>query len=195
MAAPPNQVIGYQSWITLYNNNWLPTLDSAATPIRSPGTNITTLMTWGPITFLVYPNARGSDAALNFNQMEHETASDWAHKEIAGAAIYREWVGENDEIRILRGELFPYRLGGMMDAEIFDAYRRAGTPQLLVGGDGRNLGWFVCEKFSRTHDFISAEGVGQRIQFEAQMARVPVPDPASYFSATTVWSATATVVP
>lgn len=137
------------------------------------------LMQWGNILFSVQP--------LNYHEMDHETATDWAHKEIAGAAIYREWVGENDEVIHLRGKLFPYRIGGMAQIEVFDSYRRNGMANLLIRGDGETLGWFVCEKLVRTHTYISFEGVGQQIAFEAMMARVPVPAADNYFS--TIWIA------
>jgi phage protein U len=58
------------------------------------------LFQWGPIQFQVFP--------LNVGEMSHATASDWARKEIAGAAMYREWVGENDEQINLKGRVFPH---------------------------------------------------------------------------------------
>lgn len=127
-----------------------------------------TLLQWGPsLQFQVWP--------LNFHEMDHETSSDWAHKEIAGAPIYREWVGENDELRHLRGKLFPYRIGGMYEIDHFEALRRGGIAQMMVRGDGQVLGWYVCEKLVRSHTFPSTEGIGRQIAFEAIMARVPVP--------------------
>lgn len=162
------------SWSDLYPHGGppqrpQPTLNLSATA----GSQVPVLMSWGHVSFEVWP--------LNFDEMDHETASDWAQKEIAGAAIYREWVGENDETRYLRGKLFPYRIGGMAEIEIMDAWRRAGFANLLTGGDGRNLGWFVCEKLVRNHTYISSEGIGQQIAFEAVMTRVPVPSAAEYF--------------
>lgn len=136
-------------------------------------------MSWGDILFQVQP--------LNFDEMDHQTETDWAHKEIAGAAIYREWVGENDELLHVRGKLFPYRIGGMAQIEKFDAYRRAGYANLIMRGDGRTMGWFVCQKLTRNHSYISWEGVGQQVQFEAVMARVPVPAADTYLS--TMWIA------
>lgn len=134
-------------------------------------------MSWGDILFQVQP--------LNFDEMDHQTETDYAHKEIAGAAIYREWVGENDELLHVRGKLFPYRIGGMAQIEKFDAYRRAGYANLIMRGDGRTMGWFVCQKLTRNHSYISFEGVGQQVQFEAVMARVPVPKADTYLS--TMW--------
>lgn len=58
------------------------------------------LFQWGPIQFQVFP--------FNVNQMSHATGADWAKKEIAGAAMYREWVGEGDEQITLKGKVFPH---------------------------------------------------------------------------------------
>ncbi len=143
---------------------------------------VSTLMTWGPLQFQVWP--------MNFHEMDHLTETSWAQKPIAGAATYREWTGENDELRHIRGDLFPYRIGGMTEIELLNMYRLGGIPNLLMGGDGRSLGWFVIEKLLRYHTWISAEGVGQRINFEAIFARVPVPDASVYLAS--VWETTST---
>lgn len=133
------------------------------------------LYQWGVLQFEVMP--------LNLHEADHETATDWAHKEIAGAAIYREWVGENDETLTVRGRLFPYRIGGMSNIELFEAQRRGGIANMLIRGDGSVLGWFVCEKLVRAHTYLSSQGVGQQISFEAVLVRVPVPSNATYLSA------------
>jgi hypothetical protein len=138
------------------------------------------LYSWGTIQFVVQP--------LNLHEADHETSTDWAHKEIAGAAIYREWVGENDETLYVRGRVFPYRIGGFDDLQRFDMERRAGNHHPLIRGDGSFLGLYVCEKMVRSHTYLSGEGIGQQVAFEAVMVRVPMPDPASYVTA--VWKAT-----
>ena len=66
------------------------------------------LFQWGPIQFQVFP--------FNVNSMSHATAADWAKKEIAGAALYREWVGENDESITLKGRVFPHYFARQMRA-------------------------------------------------------------------------------
>lgn len=144
----------------------------------NPANHQTVLFQWGVIRFEVYP--------LNIHEFDHDTETDWAHKEIAGAAIYREWVGENDERLFFRGHIFPYRIGGMDSLNAFEQQRRAGYSNLMVRGDGRVLGWFVCEKLVRANTFLSAEGVGQQIAFEAAFARVPVPEAEMYYRY--VWS-------
>lgn len=153
-----------------------PTTNSGRPLLRGGGYSAASkgpLMQWGPnVQFEVWP--------LNYHEMEHEGATAWSRKEIVGAATYREWVGEQDELRYLRGRLFPYRLGGMREIEILDAFRRGGIPNLLTDGNGRRLGWYVIEKLQRTHQFISGEGIGQMINFDAYFARVPVPEGGDY---------------
>lgn len=129
------------------------------------------MYTWGPLQFQVWP--------LNIHEFDHETDTDWAQKEIVGSAIFREWVGENDENLYFRGKLFPYRIGGMSEMELMEATRRKGIAQAMIrsgGAQGTHLGWFVIEKLVRSHKFLSSEGVGQVVEFEAVFTRVPVPD-------------------
>ena len=64
------------------------------------------LFQWGPVQFQVFP--------FNVNQMSHATAADWAKKEIAGAAMYREWVGEGEEAITLKGRVFPHYFARQM---------------------------------------------------------------------------------
>lgn len=167
----PNRADGRPSWLATRSDGtgW-------SAPTVNDDSDISTLYTWGAVAFKIFP--------LNIHEVDHETATDWAHKEIAGAAIYREWVGENDETLYLRGKIFPYRIGGMSELEHFETMRRRGIANLLVrgGNPGQMLGWFVCERLVRSHTFLSGEGVGQQIAFEAVMARVPVPEADSYFS-------------
>jgi uncharacterized protein len=165
---------GFQGWAVVDTDPNAQGIAHQGATVAYRSGSLAPLMTWGPVLFRVWP--------FNFHELDHDTATAWAKKEIAGAANYREWVGEDDEMRHIRGSIFPYRIGGMAALEIFDAYRRAGIGNVLIGGDGRNLGWFVCEKLSRNHSAISAEGIGQQINFEAQMARCPVPDPATYMA-------------
>ena len=176
---------------------------------------------WGPIQFQVYP--------LNVDNFSHHTAADWAKKEIAGAAMYREWVGEADEQITLKGKIFPHffarkirnsidpetgrqrqinvpvrgegaqidpvtgrlsqysggndpQTGGLIHLDVIDNMRRLGQSHILIRGDGWHFGWYIIESLNRGHTFLSSDGVGQQVEFEAQFQRVPYPnDPASNF--------------
>jgi phage protein U len=155
-----------------------------------------TLFVWGSVLFKVYP--------LNILQVEHHTETDWSKKEIAGAASYREWVGENDENITLTGKVFPHYMarrmkrpgnptdpavGGLRALDMLDNMRRLGQAHTLVRGDGWHFGWFVIENMRRGHTELHLDGIGQQIDFTASFQRVPVPnDPAAYFQ--TLWSGT-----
>jgi phage protein U len=163
------------------------------------------LFQWGPIQFQVFP--------FNVNTFSHNTATDWAKKEIAGAAMYREWVGENDELITLKGLIFPHwfarmernraikhpvlsatgginpqtglmgehtgglpSAGGLYHLDVLDNMRRLGQAHILIRGDGWHYGWFVIDTLSRGHSNIAHDGIGQKIEFEAQFQRVPIPN-------------------
>jgi phage protein U len=142
------------------------------------------LFQWGPVQFQVHP--------FNVSDYSHATGSDWAKKEIAGAAMYREWVGENDEQIQLKGKVFPHyfarmsRLrrpedtkpssGGLGHLDTLDGMRRMGQAHILMRGDGWHFGWFVIDNLQRAHSLIAPDGIGQQIEFEASFQRVPVPD-------------------
>jgi len=70
------------------------------------------LFQWGPIQFQVFP--------FNVDNYAHHTGADWAKKEIAGAAMYREWVGEADEIITLKGKVFPHYFARKMNTKTAD---------------------------------------------------------------------------
>lgn len=146
-----------------------------------------TLMQWGPIPFQIYP--------LNIHQYDHTTGTDWSRKEIAGAAIYREWVGENDSEINLRGKVFPHFMsekirersnnqssGGLGHLDVLDNMRMLGQAHLLIRGDGFKLGWFVMDKLSRGHSVLGPDGIGQQIEFQATFQRTPVPSGENYLS-------------
>ncbi len=130
---------------------------------------------------------------FNVSEITHTTITDWARKEIAGAPIFREWVGEGDEEITMRGRVFPRyfslnpkpanRLGNGMDhLDVLDEMRRYGQVHVLQRGDGVNLGWFAIERLSRGHQFLGPDGIGQQIDFEATFQRMPHPDPSTYYA-------------
>lgn len=154
------------------------------------------LYQFGLVQFTVYP--------FNVSEVEHTTGTDWARKEIAGASIYREWVGEAEEEITLKGKVFPHfffrhssrsgqarsrfeGFGGLGWLDLLDNTRRLGQAHLLQRGDGIKLGWFVIDKLSRGHQHLGADGIGQQIDFQATFQRVPVPDPTFYYSSTLLY--------
>lgn len=144
----------------------------------------TTLYQFGlALFFQVWP--------FNVHETTHTTQTDWSRKEIAGAPIFREWVGEGDEEITLRGRVFPHAyqgrsLGnGLGHLDLLDEMRRYGQANVLMRGDGTSLGWFVIERLSRGGKALDAQGIGRLIEFEATFARVPAPPAATFYRNTT----------
>lgn len=132
---------------------------------------------------------------FNVHETTHTTQTDWSRKEIAGAPIFREWVGEGDEEITLRGRVFPHvyqgrGLGsGLGHLDLLDEMRRYGKANILMRGDGISLGWFVIERLSRGNHFLDQQGIGQQIDFEATFARVPAPPAETFYRDTTFFAA------
>ena len=146
------------SWLQNEPRLYAPTTDSGVNNV---------LYQWGAIQFIV--------VGLNTHELDHDTETDWAEKEIVRAAIYHEWTGENNETLYVRGRVFPYRIQGLTQLEAFELQRRSGIINQLIRGDGLVMGWFACQKLVRGHTFLSAEGVGQQIAFETVLVRMPAP--------------------
>ena len=133
----------------------------------------------GPIQFEIMP--------FNTHEYDHDTETDWAKKGDCWAAQRSTASGlvKTTSVCYSGGRLFPYRIGGLSEIENFDAKRRLGTSHLLMRGDGRPMGWFVCERLVRAHTFLTEEGIGQQIAFECSLARVPIPSQDGYWASVT----------
>jgi phage protein U len=137
-----------------------------------------TLFQFGPVKFQVSP--------LNVHAYEHVTTTEYARKQVLDSIPMREWVGEGDTEIILNGMVFEKRIpGGVAGLEFLDATRLRGIAQTLIRGDsmsgGTMLGWFVCEHLERKHSFLSSDGVGKVIAWQAFLSRCDQPDPENYY--------------
>jgi phage protein U len=98
----------------------------------------------------------------------------------------REWVGEGDHEIVLNGMVFEKRIpGGFAGLEFLDATRLNGIAQTLIRGDlssgGKMMGWFVCEHLERKHTFLSGNGIGQVIAWQAHFSRADQPEASNFF--------------
>jgi phage protein U len=158
--------IGIEERSPLPIASWQVNPPSLYAPTTDSGINNIIWM-WGLTEFSV--------TQFNTHELDHDTETQWAQKDIVGGPIYREWTGENDEQLFIRGRVFPYRLNGFMTMELMETYRRSHIVNLMIRGDGRMMGWYALIKLVRGHTFLSAEGIGQQIAFEGVFARMPVP--------------------
>lgn len=124
-----------------------------------------------------------SVAPFNAHEVSSEVGADFATKDVIGVPRPREFTGEADEKHSLSGRLFPFRLGGLDELDTLEAMARSGEPQILVRGDGRNLGWHLIEKVKRKESYLAGNGVGRQIEVEIELVASPNPaSPASMLS-------------
>lgn len=125
------------------------------------------LMQLGVLTFEVYP--------FNADQVMRDTGADFAAKDVMSTRRSREFMGEADENIQITGRLFPERFGGLDGLETLDAMRASGIAQLLVRGDGKNMGWFLIERVNERSGFLDREGVGRLIDFSINIVKAKAP--------------------
>jgi hypothetical protein len=88
-------------------------------------------------------------------------------------------MGEGDERFAIIGTLFPLRMAqlygqsGLDELQTLDTIRKAGQPQILVRGDGANLGWFLVEEVHEKNTRLMATGIGQIIEYEISLVKSP----------------------
>lgn len=116
----------------------------------------------------------------NIHKVGRSTTTDFAAKDVMGAMRPREHTGEGDEGIRLAGRILPDHLGGLGSLEDLDKMRRTGVAQILVRGDGTNMGWFVIEGIDEQHEYLAKDGVGRWIEFDVALTRAPKPSAASY---------------
>lgn len=112
-------------------------------------------------------------APVNIHVFEREVGADFAAKDIVGERRPREFTGEADEKVSFSGRLFPQRFGGLEGLGALQAMARAGQPQILIRGDGLNLGWYLIESVKDRHAYIDREGVGRMIEFDIELVATP----------------------
>lgn len=117
----------------------------------------------GALTFEVQP--------FNTHAVDRDSGYDFAAKDIVGAAKPREKVGEADEKLRFECKLYPHRFGGLDELDALDGMRKSGDPQILVRGDGRNMGWFLVEQVHEKAGFLNARGVGREIVVTIELVR------------------------
>lgn len=112
-------------------------------------------------------------APFNVEDATRETGFDFAPKDIMDAQRPREPTGEADEKIVFRGKLFPHRLNGLDELEQLHGMRRSGQPQILVRGDGANLGWYLVEKVHEHSQHLNQWGVGRQIEVTIDLVKSP----------------------
>lgn len=126
----------------------------------------------GALTLDVFP--------FNTHGYTRETGADFVKKDVMGAQRPSEFVGEGDESMTFDFRLYPEKLGGLPQLEVLHQMRRSGVAQILVRGDGANLGWFNIERINERSSYLDPSGVGRLVEGSISLSKAPRPSIKAY---------------
>ena len=121
-------------------------------------------------------------APFEAHEVSRKASADFAAKDVMGALRPQEAMGEGDDVVEFTGTLFPLHFGGLNELGILDQMRAAQDPQILVRGDGVNLGWRVITDISEKHEYLDQSGVGKQIGYTISAKRCPGPSAGGYIA-------------
>jgi uncharacterized protein len=126
------------------------------------------LYQYGALTIDVYP--------FNVDTRQRDARADFAVKPIVGAQQPREFMGPGDQKITLSGRIFPDHFGGIDELTLLDQMRQAGQPNILIQGDGSNLGWYLIERVTEHANLAGTRGsYGSEIKHTLELVQSPVP--------------------
>lgn len=119
---------------------------------------------------------------LNATKFSTTGNFDIAWKDVVNGPKPGERIGEGEVETTISAKVFPMTWSdGLTSIGLLDQMRAAGEQQILVRGDGANLGWWIITKVKTEHDKLDASGVGKDIDVEITLRQSPSgPDPISY---------------
>jgi uncharacterized protein len=120
-----------------------------------------------------------SPMGLNPQEVSEEFGGDFAVKPVVGAQQPREFVGPADAHLSLTGTIFPFRFAeaggssGLSEIETLKAMAASGEPQIVIRGDGMNLGFYFIERVSVSQRNLARQGIGREQQFSISLVQSP----------------------
>ena len=114
----------------------------------------------GPVVIDTFP--------LSTTAVDRQDGADFAVHDLLGRRKGREHVGDGDDFITMRGSILPFRpmLDGRRELEMLRGAMKSGEPQLVMRGDGRNMGWYVVESLNETHEHACFENYNHKKQGE-----------------------------
>ncbi|WP_068312556.1 phage tail protein [Polycladidibacter hongkongensis] len=109
--------------------------------------------------------------AIGSMQLSREAGNRIARHQVLDGGIAMERVGTGEEPFAITGVLAPF--AGFSALDLMGQLRAIqASPQLLMRGDGRLLGWYLLENLSEKHQYISGGGTGRKVEFTAKFTRM-----------------------
>ena len=118
------------------------------------------------------------------HEVERRAAADFAEKDVVGALRPAEFVGEGEDVLKFTCKLYTLEQPTGLDAiDTLDAMRLTGTPQMVIRGDGRSMGWRRLTDYTEKHRITALSGIGKVIEYEVSLKLTPAPSANAMLSA------------
>lgn len=104
---------------------------------------------------------------------EMKRSQSWRHpkQNRVGRRPARQFIGEDDDLITLSGELRPELTGGRITLDVLRAMAGTGKAWPLVEGNGRMYGLWIIEKIDETSTEFFKDGTPKKITFTIELAR------------------------
>ena len=104
---------------------------------------------------------------------EMKRVNSWRHPKQSriGQRPARQFIGPDDDLITLSGELRPEITGGRITLDAIRAMASSGKAWPLIEGNGRMYGLWVIEKLDETSSDFFTDGTPRKISFTIELAR------------------------
>jgi len=98
----------------------------------------------------------------------------WRHPSTSrvGLRPARQFIGQDDELITLSGDLLPELTGGAKSLDLLRYMGDTGEQWSLIEGNGRVYGFFVIEGLDIRKTFFFKDGTPRKFEYTMQLARV-----------------------
>jgi hypothetical protein len=103
-----------------------------------------------------------------------ERSSEWRHAAAArvGERDAHQYVGPGDETVSIAGAIMPEAAGSFGSIDTLRRMADEGDAHTFLAGNGRVWGSFVITRLRDRHDFLLADGVARKVDFQIELKRV-----------------------
>ncbi|CAG2144359.1 hypothetical protein LMG31506_02989 [Cupriavidus yeoncheonensis] len=124
-------------------------------------------------------------ATAAYQELQRTSEYRWPSQDRFGQAGALQFTGVTNEAITLQGVVYPEYRGGGGQLDTLRALAAQGQPQLMVAGNGTQLGRWVIEAVDERQGTFAAEGLPRRQEFVLKLRKFDdvTPEPASLVDA------------
>lgn len=122
-----------------------------------------TMMRLGSYKFCIYTAA--------YQELNRTTNYKWGEQAVFGDWDNLQFLGPGEDTQSLTGVVYPEFKGGTGQIDELRALAATGSPQLLISGTGKILGYWVINSITEGQTKFAAFGVPRRQEFTVNMRK------------------------